>query len=914
MNFSEEWKSLWTVSSVYDPPLLISSKLTSSSYLGPLVFNPCSKTPINLLLTSPFISSHFSIPRPPDDPHHEQNPSSKQIPSTPTNNILQKLRCSKNECLLLFPYGDHLNKVGFVKISLNGSKPEILSNNILETEEEFDSRVERIEVSSLVDFLAESADNSPVIVIGFLLACTLNKVHWYRVEIRNTVSDIGKPALVYLGTKTTKSSRNLVVHACWSPHLPEESLVLLKNGKLFLFDLEHRCKANKFPRKLKGTRVSFDIDNLCKGEVEKNRWLSCGFSWHPQIFIVAGTCGVFLVDSRFEKSDVSILAKIEMFHLNCTITNSQFIAFCMAGTDGFYFAVATEDNLFLIDIRKPMMSVLQWAHSLDNPHYINVFRLSELRSTMQEDRYKWASDSGLVILLGSFSHCKFNLFCYGPPLPVPDKSVAFNVSKFCNSFYAWELPSEISLLGRQCNCSDCLLGEDISNETLPEWKKEKILGFCVIGEDLSESRTEADDLSGFTLIRLVSFGKLESQKYIASCDFTSRKKEECGKKSSQVVDSFLDLFVEQKYKFPRRFRYINLKSLIGFMSGDLPKVLMSKLKSSSLVSSKTKPYTADHYERIRDIMKTAGVDSTGFYPTIENVLSSISWPMSINEITSSRMWGRLNMDLLQLAFIVGSELGDVLVEHRKISLEGLDIPTLPQLPPFFSKTPTRQSSTWSWKLQKASHEYREAEDLHKVKKDVLLGPVLPLPFLGALHKVKNDSNCWYLEEEENWELELTQECNEVMRVASEMALSGSHCEVNESPVVSLAKDREESLGGFQKQKSLFFFKPCASLEKNGSTLDSSQHGPIYEDNNFDTFVSRTHTSNPKDLVHVGLDFFDDLCPIELNFDFPDVKFGVKEFDGFKKLKQQFSNWQNDNTQYQDFCKSLKIQKKNSLSP
>ncbi|PIA38842.1 hypothetical protein AQUCO_02700203v1 [Aquilegia coerulea] len=910
MNFSEEWKSLWTISSVYDPPLLISRP--DSLSLGPLLFNPCSKTPINLLLTSQFIAPRFTIPPLSYPRGHlklQQNPSSNdskpflQIP-TPNNNILQKLKYSKNEFLLLFPYGDDLNKVGFVRISVNGSKVVILSE-ILVTEEEFDSRVLRIEVSQLVvdesiEFSAESGNSSVVVVVGFLLACTLNTVHWYRVEIRDTFSE-----LVYLGSKTTKFC-NPIVHACWSPHLPEESLVLLENGNLFLFDLEPRCRANKFPRKLKGTRVSFswedfDIDS-CKGEVKKIRWLSCGFSWHPRIFVVAGSYGVFLVDSRFEKSDVSILAKIEMFHLNRTISNSQFIAFCMAGTDGFYFAVATEENLFLIDIRKPMMSVLQWAHGLDNPHYINVFRLSELRSVVQEDRYKWASDSGFAILMGSFLNSKFSLFCYGPPLLALDKSVAFNVSKFCNPFYAWELPSEISLLGRQCNCGDCLLGEDISNASIPEWKKEKILGFCLIGKDLSESPSEADGLSGFTLIRLVSSGKLESQKYTASCDFTSGKKEEFGKKSSQVVDSFLDLFVDQKYKFPRRFRYVRLESLLGYMNGDLPKVLMSKMKRSCLVSSKTPPYTADYYERICEIMKAAGVDSTGFYPSIEEVLNNISWPMNIHEITSSRMWGGLSVDLLQLAFTIYSELVGVPVEHRKISLEALDIPTLPQLPPFFSKTPTRRSSKWSWKLQLG---------------DVLVGPVLPLPFLRALHKVKKkDSNCWYLEEEENEELELTQQCNEVMIVASEMALSESHCELNESPAVSLANDSEERWGGFQKQKPLFLFKPCASLEKIGSTSDSSPRGPIYEDNNFDTFVSRTHerenTSNPEDLV--GLNFFDDLCPIELNFDFCDINFGVMELDGYKKLKQQFSNWQNDNTQYQDFCKSLKIKNKSSLIP
>ena len=52
------------------------------------------------------------------------------------------------------------------------------------------------------------------------------------------------------------------------------------------------------------------------------------------------------------------------------------------------------------------------AHGLDNPCHINIFRLSELRSNSRDDTYKWASESGFCIILGSFQNCEFNLFCY----------------------------------------------------------------------------------------------------------------------------------------------------------------------------------------------------------------------------------------------------------------------------------------------------------------------------------------------------------------------------------------------------------------------------------------------------------------------------------------------------------------------
>ena len=78
------------------------------------------------------------------------------------------------------------------------------------------------------------------------------------------------------------------MHACWSPHIPEESVVLLESGALFLFDLESCFRTSRTSNSnahFGGTKlpVSWDADfdsGNCK-------WLSCEFSWHPRILIVA---------------------------------------------------------------------------------------------------------------------------------------------------------------------------------------------------------------------------------------------------------------------------------------------------------------------------------------------------------------------------------------------------------------------------------------------------------------------------------------------------------------------------------------------------------------------------------------------------------------------------------------------------
>ncbi|KAK7840777.1 histone deacetylase 6 [Quercus suber] len=93
-------------------------------------------------------------------------------------------------------------------------------------------------------------------------------------------------------------------------------------------------------------------------------------------------------------------------------------------------------------------------------------------------------------------------------------------------------------------------------------------------------------------------------------------------------------------------------------------------------------------------------------------------PASIHEVALRRLWAGLPMELLQLAYSIYSKFLEVLLDQKKVSLEFLVVPDLPQLPPFFLRKPSCHSNKWSHKVQ---------------RDDTLVGPVLPLPILLTLH-------------------------------------------------------------------------------------------------------------------------------------------------------------------------------------
>ncbi|KAF3959188.1 hypothetical protein CMV_015977 [Castanea mollissima] len=281
------------------------------------------------------------------------------------------------------------------------------------------------------------------------------------------------------------------MYACWSPHIPEESVVLLESGVLFLFDLESCLRTSRTSNSnahFRGTKlpVSWGAD----ADSGNCKWLSCEFSWHPRILIVAQSDAVFLVDLRFDGCAVSFLAKVEMLRMYTSVQNERFLSFTMAGgSDGFCFALASDSLLVLCDVQKPMMPLLQWAHGLDNPCHINVFRLSELRSNSREHKIELA------------------------------------------------------------------------------------LGFVILNKDLSAMLSELNEFGGFTLIRLMSSGKLESQSYYASW-----KLKELHTERFHFKDNSLYIMDDEEYKFPRRFKYVKLDKLSAYLSDSLTEVLLSKLK------------------------------------------------------------------------------------------------------------------------------------------------------------------------------------------------------------------------------------------------------------------------------------------------------------------------------------------------
>ncbi|KAJ4981883.1 hypothetical protein NE237_032720 [Protea cynaroides] len=947
MNFSEEWKSLWPIGHVFSPPLLLSG--SSAKPLGPLLFTPSPKT-LTLLFSSPslcppilyprslsFLESLRSVTQPSKDTYlppsiissiaaEDEFGSQSDADITPLlTNRLQMLRCSGGELLLFFPTGENSDRVGFLVLSTKEPTLKVELNaegNIYTTPGGFNHRILRISVTPVTDLscwgLQSSSATGDSVVVGFLFAYTMCTVHWFSVEMNNSGSEKGRPVLVNLGTKKFHSS---VVTACWSPHLAEESIVLLENGRLFLFDIGSCLGSSNFSEELKETRIRIswkdfgvDLDSS-----EKVEWVTCGFAWHPRILIVANSKSVFLVDFRNGESSVSILAKIEMFDLNNLRGTDRFVAFSMAGSDGFHFTVATKCLLLLFDIRKPLVPVLQWVHGLDNPQYVEVFRLSDLSQKIEDDKYRWASESGFAILLGSFWSCEFSLFCYGPSLQAIEGSLASKISKFCNSFYAWELPSELPLSGRQCHCADSLLREDVWKTNLPVWidwqqKKEIVLGFCIISKDTLAPVPERDCVEGFTLIRLMSTGKLETQVYHASFDSPSAKSEAGEGICLQSEDCVLYHSGDQKYKFPRKFKYRKLDYLLAYLSSNFMELLTKKIRNPGIGPTKAIPYDQDHDELSRDKFKAVGIDPKGSSLMTPEVFADISLPINIHEIALRRLWTGLPVDLLRLAVSNQSEVLEVLADWRKVSSTLLDNPNLSQFPPFLFRKPLNYNNKSLGKLHPG---------------DVVLGPSLPLPVLLTLNAIDEKKSCLDLGQEASGysaETEISHQCNEIIKVVNKMGMPGSHSEVNDSYAVSLSNDKDEAWVGSQelKQPKCFFsYKPQGFSDKNSFATHCAQDVSVFEDKKFTTFICKMHekefapelnkdykmrefpNSNNKP---IGLEMFDELCPVELKFDVSPMNFGVTEMKGYKLLKRQFSKWQEGFKPYQDFCRQSKLQK------
>ncbi|KAL5773547.1 hypothetical protein ACOSQ2_013471 [Xanthoceras sorbifolium] len=377
-----------------------------------------------------------------------------------------------------------------------------------------------------------------------------------------------KPTLCYLAFKLFKSSS--IVSACWSLHLVEQSVVLLQN------DLGS-CMKTKKSNAGKRLRVLWD-DYFRSSETCK--WLGCDFSWHPKILIIARSDAVFLV----------------------------------------YLSL-----LVLCDVRKPLTPVLQWAHGLHKPSYIDLFRLSELRANSRDNMYEWAAEFGFGIVLGSFCNCEFSLFCYGPSL---------------QSFYAWDLPSDLLLSDRDCCCGSCLTRKDFFKDAFPTWidwkrkkkkKKDIVLGFGLLNKDLSRLFHGSGEFGGVTLSMGIHCYTLK----ITCC-------------------------ASWKMKFPKRYKYFRFVSLYGYLSGNLTEVLDSKMKNPYSGPREKDSLSIDFHEILCEKLRICGFSRFRTFPAISFVLSDRKY-----------LW---NFQLFQTY--------------------------LHQLPPFYLRKSTSRSSKWSQKVQR----------------------------------------------------------------------------------------------------------------------------------------------------------------------------------------------------------------------
>ncbi|XP_057782867.1 uncharacterized protein LOC131000801 [Salvia miltiorrhiza] len=862
-----EWKSLWPIGSTFAAPLLIPNK----GAFGPLTFNPspsfsttihqspslapCLPPPYPQLTLSRFLQEHtvhpsissFLAPNFSSDYHAFNSLQLLQIPH-------------KNLVIAFFPAGDNSDRVGFSLLSIK--------NGILEVQslgEHFFRVVEQgnVNCQRITCLLVNPFDD-------FLMVCTKYSVYWYRVRYENSVS------VDYLGSANAKMLMGKSVESgCWSPHISEECLVLLEGGDLVLFDVNQSSgrKANAMlsvsrhnsfiSRKLQvplSNKLGLEEESCSKGQ----QWVGCDFSWHPRIIIVCHCNRILLVDLRSAgECHVVCLLKLEMLS---TRKDDGFFSLSRAGSDGFYFSVATRSLLLLCDVRKPLTPVLRWAHTVKNPQYMTVFRLSELRTNAEDAKYKMASESGLCVILGSFWDNNFSLFCYGPD----DKGNGSGISKFCNSYYSWGFPSELSLSGSDCTCGSCLVREEFWKSSLPVWtdwrhKKELILGFGILKPDLSAKLSSFGSFGGFTLIRLTSSGKLEAQNYLAE-DKVLVAGHKRKRKSIQLEDTHLYDQSISEYNGEKRFEHLKLEFLDAYLKDKLAKLIFKRREKIKESASKFN-FHQEKCQRLNEF----GLTTMGSSFTSSAVLNDITWPSSIHEIALKSAYATLPSTLLQFAFSTYSEFDK---KHNE-PLEFLDIPDQLHAPPFPFRKPSYRSNKWSTKVQPS---------------DAIVGPLLPTHFLKTLNEVCVDE----LKESEAFSAHSQFKflCDKVVEVVREH-IAGSDVRPQDD-FVSLADDTEDMSYRIQKL-NLSCHYPSAFLQ-------SSLGMGIRKPDTFSTHVFRRRQELACDLTEemVGEDLFDVGCPIESIFDDRAIDFGAMELEMFTTLKKQDLEFQRCFKPYQDY--------------
>nr|GMC71917.1 Serine/threonine-protein kinase cdc7 [Ipomoea batatas] len=901
MDFSEDWKSLWPISSIFSPPLLLPNEGSSSSKrrhveknpIGPLIFNPCQET-LTQLLNSPSLAPRLPPPYPDLTlPRFilTSSTTNQSIASTIASNMgpqvsdtihnfnaLQLLHCPKikandnnmhNTVLAFFPTGDNYDQLGFTMLNLNDSKLNVKKfkdgKDFVVHSRKLNHRILRLLVNPVTDFdcFYSSSGNYyystlNYTCIGYIMVCTMYSVHWYSVKMPKEVGSIVLDYAGYAGVKLFQGSA--VVHACWSPHLHEECVVLLESGKLFLFDVSYWLK-NERLLSIEGKKLSVSFDNLNENE----RWLSCEFSWHPRILVVAHSSAVFLVDLRFDKCEVCTLLKIELFSVG---KFDRFVALSRSDSSGFCFAAASNNLLLLCDVRKPSMPVLQWTHSLQNPEYVTVFQLSELRPITEDDNFKWASESGHCILLGSFWNCGFVLFCYGPDNE--RGPVLSEISTFCNSIYSWGLPSELSLSGRDCFCGSCLIRRDCLKDLLPDWidwkqKKDIILGFGILENDLHVQWDNCEKSVGFSLIRLMSSGKLEAQRYSAAWEFDKILEAAHEESTFSIEDNFLYDIGNGEDKLQKKHEYLKIEFLKEYLNGNVAKIVSRR---QIQLQNYAEENQSKFHQEICEKLKTCGITALRSPQIISDMLKDTRFPTSIHEISLKSIWGSLPMNLLALVFSA-CKLSDPHLKQKRATSNAGDILVKNPLPFPFGNTSSCSDKT-SEKVQLSN---------------ALVSPVLPTHILILLRDqqlVERD----ILPVDD----ELRLNCDKVMEAVHALQSSSPY---GENPV-SLADDTDSMPNAAEKLNILGIHRPTFSSPD--VALEKSEY-MMYE-----TFVYQKRQepiSDAQDNV-TAAELFDEGCPLQLKFDGCDFDLTPTELDLFQQLKTQDLNFQRSFQPYQEY--------------
>ncbi|CAN1149322.1 hypothetical protein LINPERHAP2_LOCUS16957 [Linum perenne] len=905
MNFSEEWKSFFPIGSVYGAPLHLSSRDTKS-VLGPLCFNPTPNSLTTLFdspsaLSPPLLNppAQLSLPRflltssyvPPSTASSVSSSfkyfgdKQESASSWLSRNRIQLLNSPHgNSAFVFFPTGSNFDLIGFLMLeeqeAKKGGRVNAVGNSsdvVFVANERLNQRIRGI----LVNPAAEDSSwftggSSASDAIGHLLAFSVYSVYWFCLRfdrtsrkeeepVFSTKKRKKKPVLLYMGCRSFKSSP--VVNACWSPHLLGESVVLLEDGSLILFDLDSPSSRSSF----RGTRLKVSWDD--SPESHKCKWLGCEFSWHYRILIVARSDAAFLVDWRFDEHKVTCLAKVDMFGPYDQAGFTQFQAFSNAVSSRFHFILVSSSLLVLCDVRRPLSPVLLWTHGLDKPCYVDTFRLSNLRSNSRDSTHDWATKSGFGIVLGSFLNSEFSLFCYGPPLPTPPKSVPSKIYKLSKSLYSWELPSNLNLQNSDCLCGSCLLREEFAKDTLPEWldrnqKKDIVLGFRILSGDRCSSLSET---GGFSLIRLMSSGKLELQQYCSSWDLVRTLKDHTDPLFSGANNMYSAL-EDEKYKFPRRFKYLDLDYLSAYLNGDLSRILGLKLRDANKIPAEDTSFGLDFHEALCEKLMNSGLNRSRESSITSLVLKDVYLPASIHDVASRKMWTRLPIELLQFAFSGYSELLNVLLDKKKVSLEFLPVPDLPQLPPFLLRKPSRRSNKWSKLVQR--------------NRAILVGPLLPLPVLTTVHEFQN--GCLNSKEEAGnfcAETELKRQCDEVMGLVKKVVGVDSTATLDDDPAVSLASENDDIWGKSKEQqpKSFIMYRPAAVRGSAGNWNSSYSR-----DHSYSTMITKLQSkeaSNDDQEKNHSKQIFEDLCPIDLKFNDDLTEFSSMESKSYRMLKR-----------------------------